>query len=181
MRRDFDAPDAEFTERIDSVMREPTWVPESKPVDDLLREMQARRQHVAIVVDEYGGTAGLVTIEDVLEEIVGEISDKYDRDEVHADVVAEGLYRVSSRYPVDDLEEITGVPVEDDDVDTVGGLMAKHLRRVPIAGSVVECAGLRFEAEAPLGRRNRIGAVLINRIEPESEPEEQVTTSSEAS
>jgi CBS domain containing-hemolysin-like protein len=173
VRRDFDAPDAEFTERIDSVMREPTWVPESKPVDDLLREMQARRQHVAIVVDEYGGTAGLVTIEDVLEEIVGEISDEYDRDEVHADVVAEGLYRVSSRYPVDDLEDLFGFDVEEEDVDSVGGLMAKHLGLVPIPGSMVEAHGLRFVAESAAGRRNKIDTVLITRVEHDEEDEDE--------
>ena len=82
VRRDFEAPDVEFTQRIDEVMREVYWVPESKPVDALLREMQARSQHLAIVVDEYGGTAGLVTIEDLLEEIVGEITDEYDADEI---------------------------------------------------------------------------------------------------
>ena len=173
VRRDFDAPDAEFTERIDSVMREPYWVPESKPVDDLLREMQARRQHVAIVVDEYGGTAGLVTIEDVLEEIVGEISDEYDRDEVHADVVAEGLYRVSSRYPVDDLEDLFGFDVEEEDVDSVGGLMAKHLGLVPIPGSMVEAHGLRFVAESAAGRRNKIDTVLITRVEHDEEDEDE--------
>ena len=172
VRRDFDAPDAEFTERIDSVMREPYWVPESKPVDDLLREMQARRQHVAVVVDEYGGTAGLVTIEDILEEIVGEISDEYDADEVHADEVADGLYRVSSRYPVDDLEDLFGFDVEEEDVDSVGGLMAKHLGLVPIPGSMVEAHGLRFVAESAAGRRNKIDTVLITRVEHAEEDDE---------
>ncbi len=133
------------------------YVPDSKPVDELLREMQAERKHVAVVVDEYGGTAGLVTIEDLLEEIVGEITDEYDVAEVDVEQLANGAVRVSSRYPVDDLEEVCGVAIEDDDVDTVGGLMAKHLGRVPIAGSVVEAHGLRFEAEGPAGRRNRIG------------------------
>ena len=174
VRRDFEAPDVEFTQRIDEVMREVYWVPESKPVDALLREMQAERKHIAIVVDEYGGTAGLVTIEDVLEEIVGEITDEYDVARVDVERLANGSTRVSSRYPVDDLEEISGVAVEDDDVDSVGGLMAKHLGRVPIAGSVVEVHGLRFEAEAPSGRRNRIGTVLVSRLEPaHEEPAEE--------
>src|SRR6201996_7322850 len=105
--------------------------------------------HAAVVVDEYGGTAGLVTIEDVLEEIVGEITDEYDTDRVDVEKLGNGSVRVSSRYPVDDLEEACGVAVDDDDVDSVGGLMAKHLGRVPIAGSVIEAHGLRFEAEAP--------------------------------
>jgi CBS domain containing-hemolysin-like protein len=160
-KRVFDRHEAESTERVESVMRPVLYVPDSKPVDELLREMQARRTHVAVVVDEYGGTAGLVTIEDVLEEIVGEITDEYDEAHVDVEQLANGTTRVSSRYPVDDLEDICGVAVEDDDVDTVGGLMAKYLGRVPIPGSVVETHGLRFEAEAPSGRRNRIGTVLI--------------------
>lgn len=172
VRRDFEEPDAEFTERIESHMREPYWVPESKPVDDLLREMQARRQHVAIVVDEYGGTAGLITIEDILEEIVGEISDEYDADEVHAHLVTEGLYRVSSRYPVDDLEDLFGFDVEEEDVDSVGGLMAKHLGLVPIPGSMVEAHGLRFVAESAAGRRNKIDTVLITVVEHDEEEDE---------
>src|SRR3954447_1693978 len=170
-KRVFDRHEAETTERVDSVMRRVLYVPDSKPVDALLREMQAKRTHVAVVVDEYGGTAGLVTIEDVLEEIVGEITDEYDVARVEVEHLANGSTRVSSRYPVDDLEEICGVSVEDDDVDSVGGLMAKHLGRVPIAGSVVEAHGLRFEAEAPAGRRNRIGTVLVSRLEPAAQDE----------
>jgi magnesium and cobalt exporter, CNNM family len=166
VKRTYDRHEAESTERVDSIMRPVLYVPDSKPVDELLREMQAERKHVAVVVDEYGGTAGLITIEDVLEEIVGEITDEYDVAHVDVEQLANGTLRVSSRYPVDDLEEVCGVAVEDDDVDTIGGLMAKHLGRVPIAGSVVEVNGLRFEAEAPIGRRNRIGTVLIGRIEP---------------
>ncbi|MEP7088802.1 MAG: transporter associated domain-containing protein, partial [Nocardioidaceae bacterium] len=96
------------------------------------------------------------------EEIVGEITDEYDVARVDVEHLAGGHFRVSSRYPIDDLEDISGVAVEDDDVDTVGGLMAKHLGRVPIAGSVVEAHGLRFEAETPAGRRNRIGTVLVS-------------------
>jgi CBS domain containing-hemolysin-like protein len=168
-RRVFDRHEAETTERIESVMRPVLYVPDSKPIDALLREMQAERKHVGVVVDEYGGTAGLVTIEDVLEELVGEITDEYDVDRVDVEPLANGSVRVSSRYPVDDLEEVCGVAVDDDDVDSVGGLMAKHLGRVPVAGSVVEAHGLRFEAEAPTGRRNRIGTVLVTRLEPELE------------
>ena len=165
-RRVFDRHEAESTERVESVMRPVLYVPDSKPVDALLREMQAERKHVAVVVDEYGGTAGLVTIEDVLEEIVGEITDEYDVARVDVEHLDGDEVRVSSRFPVDDLEEVCGVAVEDDDVDSVGGLMAKHLGRVPIAGSVVEVEGLRLQAEAPVGRRNRIGTVRITRVEP---------------
>ena len=165
VKRVFDRHEAESTERVESVMRPVLFVPDSKPIDALLREMQAERKHVAIVVDEYGGTAGLVTIEDVLEEIVGEITDEYDVARVDVEHLEDGATRVSSRYPVDDLQDITGISVDDDDVDSVGGLMAKHLGRVPIAGSVVEVNGLRFEAEAPAGRRNRIGAVRVTRLD----------------
>jgi len=171
-KRVFDKHEAESTERVESVMRPVLYVPDSKPVDDLLREMQAQRKHVAVVVDEYGGTAGLVTIEDVLEEIVGEITDEYDEAGVEVEHLSNGSTRVSSRYPVDDVDAACGVAIEDDDVDTVGGLMAKHLGRVPIPGSVVEVGSLRFEAEDPSGRRNRVGTVLISRLV-ESEDEEQ--------
>jgi magnesium and cobalt exporter, CNNM family len=125
---------------------------------------------VAVVVDEYGGTAGVVTIEDILEEIVGEIADEYDQAGDEVTHLAQGVVRVSSRFPVDDLVEVCGVAIDDDDVDSVGGLMAKHLGRVPIAGSVVEVDGLRFEAEAPAGRRNRIGTVLVSRAAAEQHP-----------
>src|SRR6478736_576254 len=116
-KRVFDRHEAETTERVESVMRPVLYVPDSKPIDALLREMQAERKHVGVVVDEYGGTAGLVTIEDVLEEIVGEITDEYDVARVEVETLEDGSARVSSRYPVDDLEEISGVAVDDDDVD----------------------------------------------------------------
>src|SRR3954451_18644272 len=167
VRRDFEAPDAEFTQRIDSVMRPAYWIPESKPIDALLSEMQARRQHIGIVVDEYGGTAGLVTIEDLLEEIVGEITDEYDQEEIETETLEDGSVRVSSRYPVDDLDELFGFDVDEEDVDSVGGLMAKHLGLVPIPGSQVVAHGLRFTAEDTAGRRNKIGTVRIARVDPD--------------
>ncbi|MBZ5733401.1 hemolysin family protein [Nocardioides sp. TRM66260-LWL] len=172
VRRDFEAPDAELVQRVEEVMRPAYWVPESKPVDALLKEMQARRQHLAIVVDEYGGTAGLITIEDVLEEIVGEITDEYDAEAVEVVELGDGLFRVPSRYPVDDLEELVGFDVEEEDVDSVGGLMAKHLGLVPIAGSSVEAHGLRFTAEAVAGRRNKISTVLIAPLAPASDADD---------
>jgi len=168
VRRVFDNRNAESTERIDRVMRECMFVPDSKPVDELLREMQTQRMHVAIVVDEYGGTAGMVTIEDILEEIVGEITDEYDVEPDEVEQLPGGVMRVSSRFPIDHLVDLFGIPVDDEDVDSVGGLLAKHLGKVPIAGSVVEVGGLRFEAQAPTGRRNRIGAVHVQRAADES-------------
>ena len=164
-KRVFDNHDAETTERVETVVRECLFVPDSKPADRLLREMQAQRMHVAIVIDEYGGTAGMVTIEDILEEIVGEITDEYDGEPDTVERLTNGSIRVSSRYEVDDLGELFGVPIEDDDVDSVGGLLAKHLGKVPIPGSGVEIEGLRFEAESPSGRRNRIGTVLVSRVD----------------
>ena len=144
--------------------------PESKPVDALLAELQARRQHIAVVVDEYGGTAGLVTIEDLLEEIVGEITDEYDEEEIEVERLDAHAVRVSSRYPVDDLDELLVRRVEEEDVDSVGGLMAKRLGRVPIPGSVVEAHGLRFEAEDAAGRRNKIHTVLIRLVQADASP-----------
>ncbi len=169
-KRVFDRHAAESTERVGSVMRPVFHVPDSKPVDDLLREMQALRRHIAVVVDEYGGTAGIVTIEDILEEIVGEITDEFDLQEVPVEALGDGTTRVSARFPVDDLDEITGVEIDDDEVDSVGGLMAKHLGKVPIPGSRVEVEGLVFVAEEAKGRRNRIGTVLISRAEPVTSP-----------
>ena len=119
VRRDFEAPEVEFTQRVEEVMRPALYVPESKPVDALLSEMQATRQHIAVVVDEYGGTAGLVTIEDLLEEIVGEITDEYDADQVEVERARRRLASgCPSRFPIDDLDELFGVDVEDDDVDS---------------------------------------------------------------
>jgi len=159
--RVFDRAHAQTTERVESLMRPVLHVPDSKPVDDLLRDMQAVRRHIAVVVDEYGGTAGLVTIEDVLEEIVGEITDEFDAEEIPVEHLADGSVRVSSRYPVDDLGELFEVALTDDDVDSVGGLMAKHLGMVPIPGSRVSVGGLDLLAEDTTGRRKKIGTVIV--------------------
>ncbi len=167
VRRVFEHRDAESIERVDSVMRPVLFVPDSKPIDELLRDMQTQRQHIAIVVDEYGGTAGLVTIEDVLEEIVGEISDEYDTAPPEITDLPSGGWRVSARLSVDDLADLAGVEFEPDDidgVDTVGGLMAKELGVVPIAGSRVNVSGLILTAESVSGRRNQIDRV---RVEPD--------------
>jgi CBS domain containing-hemolysin-like protein len=177
-RRVFDRQAAQTTEVVDSMMRAVIHVPDSKPVDDLLREMQAQRRHIAVVVDEYGGTAGIVTIEDILEEIVGEIADEFDTEEIPVQSLPDGATRVSARFPVDDLDEIVGVTIEEDDVDSVGGLMAKHLGKVPIPGSRVEVEGLLFVAEEAKGRRKRVGTVLISPVRPaEAEAAEHATSS----
>ena len=166
-KRVFDNRAAETQEKVDTICRPCLFVPDTKHADELLREMQAQRTHVAIVIDEFGGTAGMVTIEDILEEIVGEITDEYDAEPDESEELSDGSWRVSARFSVGDIEEILGVSIDDDDVDSVGGLMAKLLGYVPIPGSSVEFEGLRFEAQAPSGRRNRIGRVLISRLEPE--------------
>lgn len=151
-------------ETVESIMRPATYVPESKPIDQLLREMQARQTHLAIVIDEYGGTAGLVTIEDVLEEIVGEITDEYDQEAPRVEPMPDGGVRVTARMPVDELGELFDAEIEVDDVETVGGLLAHALGRVPIAGSRAEVAGLELTAESLAGRRNRISTVVVRRV-----------------
>jgi CBS domain containing-hemolysin-like protein len=163
--RSYEHREGESVEKVDSIMRPATFVPESKPIDALLREMQARQIHLAIVIDEYGGTAGLVTIEDILEEIVGEIADEYDKEQPPVEWLGEGRARVTARLPVEELEELFGVRIEADDVETVGGLLAQRLGRVPIAGSVATVAGLRLTAESLAGRRNRIGTVTVERAD----------------
>ncbi|WP_214414292.1 hemolysin family protein [Sphaerisporangium fuscum] len=153
-------------EKVGSLMRPATYVPDSKPIDELLREMQARQIHLAIVIDEYGGTAGLVTIEDVLEEIVGEITDEYDQEAPRVEWLDDGGARVTARLSVDELAELFDVELEVDDVDTVGGLLAHALGRVPIAGSEATVDGLSLTAESTAGRRNRISTVVVHRVTP---------------
>jgi CBS domain containing-hemolysin-like protein len=155
--------DEDRAEKVDEVMRSATFVPESKPVDELLREMQTKQVHVAVVIDEYGGTAGLVTIEDILEEIVGEITDEYDREAPRIEQLGDGSMRVHVRMPIDDIEEMYDVSFDLEDVETVGGLLASALGRVPIPGASVTLQGLTFSAEGGKGRRNRVGTVLISR------------------
>jgi CBS domain containing-hemolysin-like protein len=165
MTRIHEHPEGESAETVDSIMRPATFAPDSKPVDDLLREMQAQHVHVAIVIDEYGGTAGLVTIEDILEEIVGEIADEYDRELPPVEWLPDGTARVSARLSLEEFEEMFGVTIDAEDVETVGGLLAHLLGKVPIAGSVATVAGLKLTAESLAGRRNRIGTVTVQRIE----------------
>ena len=152
---------------VEKIMRPATYVPESKPVDELLRQMQSQRIHVAVVIDEYGGTAGLVTIEDILEEIVGEIADEYDNERAPVEWLDDDRARVTARLPVTELRELFGAEVEAEDVETVGGLLAHELGRVPIAGSAAEVAGLRLTVENLAGRRNKLGTILVERLAPE--------------
>ena len=174
IKRVYDSPGTQSTERVGPMMRQPVWCPDSKPVDELLQEMQAKRVHLVIVVDEFGGTAGMATIEDILEEIVGEITDEYDEENTDVTELGEGRYRVSSRLPLDELGDLFGLELDDEDVETVGGLMSKLLNKVPIAGSVVTFEGLELLAERSAGRRNRIGTVVASRVAtPAVEDDEQ--------
>ncbi|MEI2716153.1 MAG: hemolysin family protein [Candidatus Nanopelagicales bacterium] len=167
VKRNFEHRDSEKVEQVGSIMRSAHFVPDSKPADELLREMQASRVHMAIVVDEFGGTAGLVTIEDILEEIVGEIDDEYDTGAPEVVRLGDGVLRVSSRLSVEHLCELTGMDLDPDrlGVETVAGLLARRLGHVPIPGAEITEQGWRLEAESAEGRRNRIGSVLV---EPQS-------------
>jgi CBS domain containing-hemolysin-like protein len=155
---------------VAQVMRPAVFVPDSKPLDALLREMQRTRNHMALLVDEYGAIAGLVTIEDVLEEIVGEIADEYDAAEVApVEDLGDNRFRVSARLPIEDVGELYGVEFDEHlDVDTVGGLLALELGRVPLPGAEVVSHGLRLHAEGGPDHRGRvrIGTVLLSRAEP---------------
>jgi CBS domain containing-hemolysin-like protein len=154
---------------VTEVMRLAVFVPDSKPLDALLREMQRDRNHMALLVDEYGAIAGLVTIEDVLEEIVGEIADEYDAAEVApVEDLGDNRFRVSARLPIEDVGELYGVEFDEHlDVDTVGGLLALELGRVPLPGSEVVSHGLLLHAEGGPDHRGRvrIGTVLLSHAE----------------
>ncbi|WP_433680021.1 hemolysin family protein [Nocardia sp. CA-119907] len=160
--------------QVRDAMRPAVFMPDSKPLDSLLDEMQRRRNHMALLVDEYGGIAGLVTIEDVLEEIVGEIADEYDTDETPPiEDLGEGRYRVSARLSVDDLAELYGLEIEEEDVDTVGGLLAHALGRVPLPGSKAVAHGLvlRGEGGADARGRVRVHTVVVRKAPEKSHAE----------
>jgi len=167
-RRTLDHHEAEQNERVEQHMRPATFVPESKIAADLLKEMQRDQIHLAIVVDEYGGTAGIITIEDILEEIVGEIADEFD-DGVEAFTwVSDGKARAKATLHIEDLADELGIEIAEvdfEDVDTIGGLMAQKLGRVPIAGSTITVGEYLITSERPVGRRRRISSVLIEKIE----------------
>ena len=141
-------------QRVGDMMREAYFVPEAKKVDDLLTEMQATRMHMAVVVDEYGGTAGVVTIEDIVEEIVGEILDEYDfAEELPYEQLEEHEYIFSGGIDIDDVNVITGAQIPKDNSETLGGYIYGRLGKVPIPGETVEVGGLQLAVEKVLGRR----------------------------
>ena len=141
------------------------FVPESQKADSLLRQMQLESNHLAMVVDEYGGIAGLVTLEDLIEELVGDISDEYDHEVAEVEKLGEGRYRVSARLPIDELGDLFGLELEDDEVDSVGGLLTKTLGKLPVAGSRSEYSGLILVADRTEGRRKRVTTVIVERDE----------------
>ncbi|WP_458689654.1 hemolysin family protein [Nocardia tengchongensis] len=160
--------------QVRQVMRPAVFIPDSKPLDALLDEMQRHRNHMAVLVDEYGGIAGLVTIEDILEEIVGEIADEYDKDEIAPiELIGPGKYRVSARLPIDDLGELFDLEIEEEDVDTVGGLLAHALGRVPLPGSKAIVHGLQLKGEggADTRGRMRIHAVVVRKAQEKTKTE----------
>ena len=156
-------------------MRPPIFVPENKEAAELLRDMQRNQIHLAIVVDEYGGTAGIITIEDIIEEIVGEIADEYD-DGVESFIwLSESKARAKASIHIEDLTEELKIKIDEGDyegIDTIGGLMAQKLGRVPIAGSAITIEGWTITSERPVGRRRRISSVMIEKVEEAGEDHE---------
>lgn len=146
---------------VSAKSRKPTFVPESMPVDDLLRQMQKSATHIAIVVDEYGGVAGLVTMEDVIEEIVGDIADEYDREVPEVEELEDGQLRVSAKLSLFDLGERFGLELEDEDVDTVGGMLSKLLGKLPAKDDSATFSGLTLKADRLEGRPKRLITVIV--------------------
>jgi CBS domain containing-hemolysin-like protein len=149
-------------ERVLGLMRTALFVPETKRVAELMREMQVKQRHMAIVIDEYGGTAGLVTLEDLIEELVGEIVDEFDVEDPMLEPLPNGDWRANARMPLDELNELLQVDLPEGDWDTVGGLVFNLLGHVPAEGETVEVDGLRLRAERVQGRR--IGRVRVSRV-----------------
>jgi len=160
-RLTFERPLDAATVTARELAREPEFVPESKKADDTLRQMQLKSIHLALVVDEYGGIAGLVTLEDLIEELVGDISDEYDRETPDVDHLGGGVFRVSARLPLDELGDLFGIELDDDEVDSAGGLLTKTLGRLPETGSTVEVSGLRLRAERIEGRRKLLRTIVV--------------------
>jgi Mg2+/Co2+ transporter CorC len=148
---------------VSEVARKVVFTPESLAVEDLLQQMQSNATHIAIVIDEYGGVAGLVTLEDVIEELVGEIADEYDEGEEDLVELEDGGYRVAARYSLIDLGELFEIELDDEDVDSVGGLLAKELGRLPMRDDEITFSGLKFKADRIEGRRKRLVSVVVQR------------------
>ncbi|WP_312899687.1 hemolysin family protein [Corynebacterium variabile] len=182
----FDAPAEQRSVPVSDLMREPFFVPDSRMLADLLEDMQRDQIHIAVLIDEYGGTSGLVSIEDILEEIVGEISDEYDHGDVgDVEALGPGEFRVVSWLSLDDLRELyedTGVEFDEEeyeDVETVAGLVAFELDRVPLPGAEVDVAGLHLVCEGGRDRRGRIKVrtiVVTGPVRPEQSEDNRVNS-----
>jgi CBS domain containing-hemolysin-like protein len=143
------------------IVRPAVFIPESKKADETLKQLQSQSTHMAFVVDEYGGIAGLLTLEDLIEELVGEISDEYDRGAPDVQKLDESTFLVATRLPVDELGELFGLELEDEDVDSVGGLLTKELGRLPIVGDSVSVSGLILTADKSGSHRKRVTRVVV--------------------
>jgi CBS domain containing-hemolysin-like protein len=150
---------------ITELVRPALFLPEVKMADEALRVLQAESNHMALVVDEYGGIAGLVTMEDLIEEVLGEISDEYDDDEVGIVDLGDGSSRVSASTNIDDLAEHLDIPIDEDDVDTVGGLFVKNFGRFPETGDVVVVSGVQLTADRVERRRKRLITVTARIVD----------------
>jgi CBS domain containing-hemolysin-like protein len=150
--------------QLQDIIRPAHFVPETKRADDLLSDMRARRMHLAIVVDEYGGTAGLVTLEDVIEELVGEIQDETDKEQPLIVRLADGSFRIDAKVDLDDLNERLEVNLPADEYDTLGGFLYGLAGKIPIPGDRFRDLGLEFVISGVRGKR--ITQVLVRRVEP---------------
>ena len=162
LRRLSDHPEHE-ARPVSSFTREALWIPETKLADDLLREMQTGHVHMVLAVDEYGGTAGLVTMEDLLEEVVGELTDEHDHAEPEVEDLGQGRYRVPVRLGLDELGELFDLEIDDDDVDTAGGLLTKAVGRVPLPGARGSAQGVDLIADEAVGRRRQVATLIASR------------------
>lgn len=151
---------------VHEIMRAARFAPEFLAADAVLAQMQTSHVHITVLVDEYGGVAGIVTIEDILEEIVGDIADEHDRREPEIEDLGEGRYRVPARAGLSEVGDLFGLELDDDDIDSVGGLLAKVTGRVPIPGTHAITHGLELEAEKSTGRRKRLSTVLVRSAPP---------------
>ncbi|MFZ7087815.1 hemolysin family protein [Curtobacterium sp. RRHDQ10] len=167
----YERPDATGMQ-VRNRVRAVEFVPESKPADETLRLMQAGTNHLVLVVDEYGGVAGLVTMEDLIEELVGDISDEYDRTVVDRAEIGPGVWRISARLPIDELGDLFGLELDDDDVDSAGGLLTKGLGHLPVRGESVTVAGIALTAERVEGKRRHLITMLVERSEAAADAEE---------
>jgi len=160
------------SEKMDltKMAHKPFFIPEDKKIDELLQEMRKEKQHVAIVVDEYGGTAGLVTLEDILEEIVGEIEDEHDRVEPAVQKISEGEYKVAAQVTIRDLNEALGSDLPEKEFETLGGLIYDLVGGVPEEGKTIEYKGLSFQVEKVKGQR-----IVRVKVKRKKEDEKQMT------